>query len=247
MDIKVSDTVGGIVARHPSLARQFEEAGIDYCCGGGLPLEEACRKHGVDVTIFLQALREPASRSVGEELVDAAAMSLTELADHVEQTHHAYLKAELPRLRAMTAKVAAVHGHQDGRLMQVKEVLFALSMEMACHMAKEESVLFPLIRQLDAGMGALPLPCGSVDGMVRQMEHEHRLAGGALEQLRKLTDGHKPPVWACNTYRVMLEALACLERDMHQHVHKENNVLFPRAIEADSANQSSRDVARGRP
>jgi len=156
---------------------------------------------------------------------------LTALADHIEATHHAYLRTELPRLCTLTSKVASVHGDKDVRLAAVRDTLAALAAEMGQHMLKEERILFPMIRQLDASESVPAFHCGSLANPIGQMELEHDQAGAALVQLRALTDGFNPPEWACNTYRAMLDALAHLEQDLHQHVHKENNILFPRAIE----------------
>jgi len=234
---KATDTVGAIVAKRPALSRVFEQAGIDYCCGGKIPLDQACQKKGIDPQTFLVTMEEAVVAAGTEPLVDAAAMTLTALADHIEGTHHAYLKMELPRLGAMTTKVAAVHGEHDARLAQVRDTFAGLAAEMASHMMKEERILFPMIRQLDASKSAPAFHCGSVANPIRQMELEHDQAGGALAKMRELTDGFTPPDWACNTYRAMLDALAQLEHDLHQHVHKENNVLFPRAIALEAERQ----------
>lgn len=161
-------------------------------------------------------------------------MMLTELADHIEQTHHAYLRKELPRLEWMTEKVARVHGDKEPRLMKSREAFVALKAELEPHMMKEERILFPLIRQLEASADRSEFHCGSVADPIRQMEHEHNQAGDALAILNESTDGYTPPEWACNTYRAMLDSLAQLERDMHQHIHKENNVLFPKTLEREN-------------
>lgn len=228
---QITDTVGSIVARRPALSRAFEEAGIDYCCGGKITLAAACQKKGIDPHEFLAALKGFEAAEGSEETVDPSAMRLAELADHIERVHHAYLKAELPRLDAMTRKVAAVHGGDNPRLHEVRDTFVALNEEMSSHMSKEEEVLFPLVRQLEAGGTAGSCQCGSIAQPIQRMELEHNEAGEALARLRDLTDGFTPPDWACNTYRAMLDGLAHLEHDMHQHVHKENNVLFPRAID----------------
>jgi regulator of cell morphogenesis and NO signaling len=228
---KTADTVGSIVAQRPALSRVFEQAGIDYCCGGKISLEQACRKKRIDPQTFLAQLEEAAA---GDASVDAAAMSLTALADHIEATHHTYLKSELPRLDAMTQKVATVHGGEDARLHQVRETFLALAAEMTSHMMKEEQILFPMVRQLEASSTPPAFHCGSLANPIHQMEMEHDQAGAALAKLRDLSDGFNPPDWACNTYRAMLDALAHLERDLHQHVHKENNILFPHAIALES-------------
>lgn len=227
----VNDTVGDVVTHRPALSRVFEEKGIDYCCGGGQTLDQACQKKGLDPQVFLATLQESAQGSAEESVVDAAAMSLTELADHIEETHHRYLRSEFPRLDAMTLKVASVHSEKNSRLHQIRETFFALTAELSSHMMKEEQILFPMVRELDASETAPVFHCGSLANPIQQMESEHDQAGSALEKLRELTDGYTPPDWACNTYRAMLDALANLEQDLHQHIHKENNVLFPRALE----------------
>ncbi|RIK75648.1 MAG: iron-sulfur cluster repair di-iron protein [Planctomycetota bacterium] len=239
--IDVRSTVGELVARHPALSRVFEEAGVDYCCGGKKPLADACEQNGLDPAAFVVKLQQAADTADAGQFVDAAAMLLTELADHIEQTHHAYLKAELPRIDFLTAKVSSVHGDHDGRLREIRRITVQFIDELSAHMMKEERVLFPMIRQLESGSSPLAFHCGSIGNPIRQMELEHHGAGDALEQLRALSDGYTPPDWACNTYRAMLDALSRLERDMHQHVHKEDNVLFPRALarEAQLATQGA--------
>lgn len=236
MNLDPQQTVGEFVRQKPTRARVFESFKIDYCCGGKVSLARACEKRGIDVNDVLQSIRSIDEQAENcDTFVDTDSMSLTELADHVEQTHHAYLKAELPRLDAMTAKVARVHGDKDPRLHQVREAFVRLKAELEPHMFKEEQVLFPIIRQLDASTEPIEFHCGSVANPIRQMEHEHDLAGNELAALNQATDGYTPPDWACNTYRAMLDSLARLEADMHQHVHKENNVLFPKAIQLEQS------------
>ena len=229
--LETSNTVGEFVARHPGLSRVFEEAGIDYCCGGRRPLEEACREKGIDPVAMLATLEESSKAAAQASDVDAAGMSLTELVDHIEQTHHQYLREEFPRLDRMTARVATVHGDKEPRLLQIREAFVAMAAELTSHMMKEEQILFPMCRQLEAGDSTAASHCGSIANPIQQMESEHAQAGSALETLRELTDGYSPPDWACNTYRAMFDGLAQLERDLHVHIHKENNVLFLRAIE----------------
>lgn len=238
--LKVTDTVGEIVARHPALSRLFESSGIDFCCGGKTPLQEACRKQGIDAKAFLASLEAAATANENgaEPVVDAAALSLAALADHIETTHHAYLHAELPRVGALAAKVAAVHGGKEPRLVQVNQIVQAFVRDLAPHLAQEEEVLFPMVRHLGTGGETHPsIPSETVIELVRQMESEHDQAGAALARLRELTDDYVPPGWACNSYRALLDALAYLERDMHQHVHKENNILYPEAIKLEAASQ----------
>jgi regulator of cell morphogenesis and NO signaling len=130
----------------------------------------------------------------------------------------------------MVTKVAAVHGEKEPRLAQIKDVFLALSAELTTHLMKEEQVLFPMIRQLEASEVLPSFHCGSLVYPINRMGVEHDGAGLALAQLRQLTDDFTPPAWACNTYRALFDALATFEQDMHQHIHKENNVLFPQAV-----------------
>lgn len=227
--ISTQDTVGKLVTEKPSRSRFFEKIGIDYCCGGKKTLAEACSAKGLDANTILAVLDSADSDApTSVPLVDAAGMSMTQLCDHIEATHHTYLRAELPRLAFLTTKVASRHGERDARLNEVAQVFAALHAEMESHMMKEEQILFPLIRALDSNDTA-PSHCGSINNPIRVMEHEHDSAGGAVARMRILTDGFTPPMEACNTYRALLDALAHLEQDLHQHVHKENNILFPRA------------------
>lgn len=228
----ISDTVGEIVMKKPGLARTFEKLGIDYCCGGKISLEEACRPLSLDpqtVIAMLEVDNQPIDGS--GDPVDVAAMTLTDLADHIEQVHHAYINSEAPRLLEMTKKVASVHGEHDERLVEVHDVFVGLVSELSSHMMKEEQVLFPMIRQLEAGGENPAAHCGTIAAPINQMEAEHANAGTALARLQQLTDDHTPPEWACNTYRAMLDGIKHFEYDLHQHIHKESNVLFPRAIE----------------
>lgn len=221
--------VGNIVAAHPSLAVCFERVGIDYCCGGKRTLAQACASKGLDPVTFAALLETEMKLPGGGPVVDANAMTLTALTEHIEHTHHRYLKAELPALVEKADRVAHKHGWRDPRLAPVAETMRALAEEMAHHMAKEEAILFPLIRafeQTGAGSGH----CGTIANPIRQMELEHDSAGAAVARLRELTDGFAPNAEACNTHRAMLAGFARLETDLHAHVHKENNVLFPRAL-----------------
>ena len=228
-------TIGALVAARPALARLFDKLGFDYCCGGKQTLAAACARRGLDLATTL-ALFESADAALaaGPAEVDAAAMSLTQLADHIESTHHAYLKEELPRLVEMADRVATKHGWRDARLAELAGVVRDLAGEMLSHMQKEEVVLFPLVRQIEAGV-CVELCGGDLTGPIRQMEAEHEAAGGLTAQLRLLTDGFTPDAEACNTHRALLAGLAGFEADLHRHVHKENNVLFPRALKLAAA------------
>jgi len=223
-------TIGEIVAAHPSIARFFEHLGIDYCCGGKQPLADACSQKNLDLTTTLALLESAASTlDAMPTEVDAAAMTLTQLADHIEQTHHVYVTNEIPRLIEMADKVATKHGQRDSRLFEMGTVVHTLADELLSHMEKEEMVLFPLVRRLEAGT-ASEADQRMLSGPIQQMEAEHEDAGQALGRLRELTDGFTPDEESCNTHRALLSGLATFEADLHRHVHKENNILFPRAL-----------------
>lgn len=229
--LSLEATVGALVASKPARSRIFEQLGIDYCCGGKIPLAEACQKKGLDPQATLRMLGAlDAVTASATSTVDPANLTLSALADHIVQTHHAYLRTELPRLDTITEKVARVHGQHDPRLVEVRAAFVELAEEMTTHMAKEENVLFPMIRQLEASRDLTALHCGSLAHPIQQMEKEHESAGGGLARMRELSDNFTPPVWGCNTYRAMLDGLSQLEQDLHQHVHKENNILFPQAL-----------------
>ncbi len=228
--ISPETSLGAIVAARPSLARIFEGLGLDYCCGGKQTLAQAGQRKGLDVATLITTL-EAASAAVeaGPPEVDTACMTLTELADHIEQTHHQYLKTELPRLVEMAERVARKHAWRDPRLPEVWQTTAALAEEMFSHMMKEERILFPIVRQIDSG-SADGFHCGSIANPIRQMEAEHESAGNATARLRELTNGFLPDSEACNTHRALLAGLAEFEADLHRHVHKENNIMFPRAL-----------------
>lgn len=228
-------TIGAIVAAQPGLARLFERLGIDYCCGGKQTLAAACARSHLEVHTTIALLDSAgAALATGPTEVDAAAMSLTELVDHIETTHHAYLKVELPRLVEMSDRVSTKHGWRDPRFAETSSTVFELAQEMLCHMQKEEIALFPLVRQIEANTAAGLLGENLADP-IRQMEAEHENAGQLVAKLRQLTDDFTPDAEACNTHRALLAGLGELELDLHGHVHKENNILFPRTLALTSA------------
>jgi regulator of cell morphogenesis and NO signaling len=229
MSVTTKSTVGEWVVERPNLARVFEKLGIDYCCGGKKPLDQACRAKGLDPATVI-ALLNAGDGGPTANTIDVSSMSLTELADHIQGTHHDYLKSELPRLQPLIEKIAARHSDKNPKIVQLPYVYSGFRSEMEAHMAKEEQVLFPLIRTIDSAGGTGACACGSVANPIRVMEIEHQHAGDALLLMSQMTDGFTTPDQACNTYRAVMHSLAELESDLHRHVHKENNVLFPRAI-----------------
>ena len=209
-------TVGRIAAENPASTRVFEKYGIDFCCGGRTGFAEACAARGLNPETVLGEL-EAAAAGSAENRTDWQTAPIGLLIDHILGTHHVYLKRELPRLAAMLEKVEAAHG---SAVPAIAEVLGPMTAELEAHLMKEEIVLFPLIR------GGRP---GAM-GPIRVMLAEHDAAGEALAQLRSLTGGYRTPAEACNTWRALYAGLGELERDLHQHINLENNVLFPRAL-----------------
>lgn len=236
LEIDAQRTVADLVTELPARARVFERYSIDYCCGGKKPLTQAATERGVVTQTLLSELSN-IQPTDDQEAIDWSQRSMTELADHIESTHHAYLRTELPRLAMLVDKVAAVHGAAHPWMLEVRRVYGQLATELDSHSMKEEQVLFPICRALETE-GADPAPPGgSVENPVRAMEHEHDEVAVALGKLRNLTSGYQPPEGACNTFRVMLASLNELESDLHRHIHKENNILFPRAVAADAERQ----------
>lgn len=232
-------TVGEIAARLPATVRVFEKYGIDFCCGGKLPLADACRKRGLDPAAVLGEL-EGAASSPAADATDWQTAELGALMDHIVTTHHAYMKTELPRLEAMLAKVVQAHGAHHGEVLHsLSDIYAAMKEELDGHLMKEERVLFPLIAVLEMartrGTAAPPSHCGSVRNPLRVMLMEHDSAGDALARMRALTGDYTPPADACNTFRALYHGLAEMEADLHRHIHLENNILFPRAVALESA------------
>jgi regulator of cell morphogenesis and NO signaling len=219
--------IGQIVAGNPERARVFERLDIDYCCGGKMRLDDACNAKELDVEKIIAEIEELDARYPASG-VDWTHASLAELADHIVAAHHDYLRAELPRLSGLTARVKNAHGARHPEVVELDTVFQKMRIELETHTAKEESVLFPFIKRLEQ---ADALPAGfSVAQPIAVMEAEHDEAGDALADIRTLTNDFTPPPDTCNTHRVLLSALQELESNMHQHVHKENSILFPRAI-----------------
>lgn len=230
--MNAEQTVGELVTERPSRSRVFAQHGIDYCCGGGKSLASACASKGLAVEKLIAELEAAEAPAPGEPVF--AQMSLTELTEHLVATHHAYLRAELPRLREMVHKVARVHAEKDARLPQLAPVFDALYMDLMPHLDKEEMILFPAIRDMEAGREKGNC-FGHISGPISVMESDHEQVGQLLARMRELCDDYVVPAEACNTWRAMLDGLQELEADTHQHVHLENNLLHKRAIELSEA------------
>jgi regulator of cell morphogenesis and NO signaling len=230
-----SETVGRLVAEQPLRAAVFDHFGIDYCCGGKQTLVDACEQGGIAPdTVIASLVDNDAKVEVDQRAQNWLYASLTELADHIEETHHVYLKSELPRLQALADKVAKVHGVREPRLVKVATLFSAMSEELLEHTAKEELVLFPFMRLLDQGKGSPNATFSTVAKPVSCLESEHDDAGAVLMQLRQLTDQYAPPEGACASWQALLAGLAHLDQDLRIHIHKENSILFPLAVKTEA-------------
>jgi regulator of cell morphogenesis and NO signaling len=222
--ISANAQVADLVIADPSRARVFEKLGIDYCCGGNVPLADAAEALGLKPDDVIALLEEPRDR--GAEDVDWTAEPLTVLVRHIIDTHHAYLHEELEPLGALVAKVARAHGDAHPALHDVEATYNGLAAELVEHLAEEETVVFPACLATDEAGDR-----SAIGEPIAEMLRDHDAVGAALLTLRTLTHGYQAPVDACNSYRAMLDRLATLEADVHRHVHEENNILVPRVLE----------------
>ena len=217
-------TVGELVAERPGRSRVFQAVNIDFCCQGGRTLREACERKGIAAEAVVEQLEAELADQTSPEQ-NPAALPPHELADYIVATHHGFLRRELPRLHAMSERVAQVHGGHTPSLVEMFHVFTGMEAELASHMMKEEQVLFPAVVAMSRGE---PAP-GELDGPIACMILEHEEVGAALARLRELSHGFLPPADACNTYRALFAGLHDLEEDVHRHIHLENAVLFPLA------------------
>lgn len=222
--------VGRLIAEHPEFACVLEQFGIDYCCGGAKTLADACRKKGIPIASVIEAIDAAANLMQPDEK-DWTAVSLSELIDHIVSRYHQRLRQDLPRIAELAEKVARVHGQSHPRMVELAAVFRQFRDELEQHMQKEELILFPGIARIAAGGSPKTFGCGGgLEHPIEVMMQEHDSAGEALARMRTLSDGYTPPPDACGSFKLLLHSLAGLELDMHQHVHKENNILFPRAL-----------------
>lgn len=237
-----TQTVRDIATENPAAVRVFEKYGIDYCCGGRVPLAEACATKGLNVDDVIASLETAAAPfAPGEK--DWAKESLTDLAAHIVATHHAYVSREVPRLNELAGKVVGRHGDTRQELAVIQSKLTELGEELIAHQGKEEVVLFPYIGKFEryaSGVGVKPRSCfGTIDHPITMMTQDHDYAGKLMAEIRGLSRDYTPPAGACPTFRAFYAGLDEFEQDLHQHIHLENNILFPRAIalEASAAQQ----------
>ena len=224
-----NSTLADIVTARPSLARTLEARGLDYCCGGSTTLEDACAANQLDAGAVLADLT--ADGAADETAPDWATMSVVELVDHIESTHHTYLSAEMPRLTALAEKVLSVHGERHPELTEIAACYATIRADLEPHLANEEQVLFPMIRELASADAESASDSGPLQHQISVMLAEHDAVGELLAKLRNLTNDYQQPADACASYDALFAGLAEFEADTHLHVHKENNVLIPAVVD----------------
>ncbi|MGE0103662.1 MAG: iron-sulfur cluster repair di-iron protein [Blastocatellales bacterium] len=245
MNIGPTNTVAELALNNPASTRVLEKYGIDYCCGGRRPIGEACREAGVDFDTLVGMIEAAPAGGA-----DWRQEPVSRLIDHILETHHVFTRSELARITGLLDKVCNRHGENHPELLNLRERFEVLRGDLIPHMLKEEQVLFPYLRQLEHAVdtGARPPEpfFMTVRNPVRMMEREHDTAGDLLRELRALTHDYTPPEDACMSYKALFNALSDIEADLHRHIHLENNVLFPRAVEMESSiNPDERTVPGG--
>src|SRR5579884_161379 len=235
MAIDTQQTVRDLVRSNPAAVGVLESFGIDYCCGGNKSLSEACQGVSFPLEMIVRQLEEALRLPPIQEDCHWLTCPLTELANHIVETHHEYSRKQLPVLTALAAKVNMRHGANKPELARLQELVIALGQELTAHMVKEEQVLFPLFQRMqDNADAGYPLDPAIAEGLlypVRRMMEEHDDAGELLRVIRSVTNDFQPPKGACTSFQTLYAELKQHEEDLHWHVHLENNILFPRALE----------------
>jgi regulator of cell morphogenesis and NO signaling len=222
--------VGAIVAENFKTAKVFTQYGIDFCCKGGISLKDACSKNGVNLQEVTEDLQKA---TVLPQEVNYTDFGLSQLIDHIMETHHQYVENAIPALKAYLQKLATVHGDRHPELFQIRDEFMAASDALTAHMKKEEFILFPYVKAMEeaekSGFALSKPHFGHIDNPINMMEDEHETEGERFRTISELSDGYKTPSDGCQTYRVAFEMLKEFESDLHTHIHLENNILFPKA------------------
>lgn len=229
------NTIGEIVAEDYRAATVFKQYDIDFCCKGNRSLSEVCRQKGLQEEEVMDALRQVTSEA-GQGAEDYASWSPDRLASHIEARHHGYVREQIPVLNGFLEKLCKVHGERHPELFEIRELMEGAGHDLSMHMHKEERVLFPYIRELSAarreGVKSMPPPpFGTAANPVAMMKEEHEHEGDRFRRIAEITDNYQAPADGCTTYRVAFQLLRDFEQDLHLHIHLENNILFPAALE----------------
>jgi regulator of cell morphogenesis and NO signaling len=237
MEINSNSMIGQIVASDYRAAEVFKSFGIDFCCRGNRTIKEVCENGEPDMDVLVHALSGLKVQSAKGENWDTWPLDL--LADYIETKHHRYVEEKTPVIKEYLAKICSVHGGQHTELFEIKNLFFESAGELAAHMKKEELVLFPFVRKeavSEKEHSPLSRPFfGTVQNPVYMMEQDHDAEGERFRKIAKLSNNYTPPPGACNTYKVAFALLQEFEEDLHQHIHLENNILFPKAIAAEKS------------
>ena len=224
-----------IVNNNHQAASVFEKYHLDFCCKGKRSLEQACSEQQLSISRVTEDLENVFATDNNSTVIDFEKMNLPQLADYIVQTHHAFVKNEMPQILAYLQKVSSKHGERHPDLYRIFQTFNAVKEEMEGHMKKEELILFPRIKEMqkliDNENANFQLNITYLQSPIAVMEQEHDHAGDLLNDIRILSNDYTPPQDACTTYRLSFAALKAFEMDLHQHVHLENNILFPKAIE----------------
>jgi len=243
MTLTVTKTVRDYAIETPQTIPVFERLRIDYCCGGNRPLDEACAAANVNLEQVLKSIEAAIAEPVRPSDRELRSGSLAELISHIVRTHHVFVRTQIPEIAALIEKVNAKHGTNHPELGKIRTVFHGLGDELMTHLMKEENILFPYIERMEESVlqhePVLPPPFGTVANPVRMMEHEHDNAGIALRILRDASQNFTPPADACTSFQALYTALANFEKDLHQHIHLENNILFPQALKMETAKARS--------
>ncbi len=229
-------TLAQIVTGNHRTAAVFEKYHLDFCCKGKRSLQQACAEQDIAIEELVTELNNLSSTTGNSQhSFPFDQLSLAQLADYIVSTHHDYVKRELPQLLAYLQKVASKHGQRHPELLKIFDLAAAIKEEMDMHMMKEEQVLFPRIKEVEKIAGQ---PAGEyrmnlfyLQAPIMMMEQEHDHAGSLTEEIRTLSNNYSAPADACTTYKLAYASLQAFEIDLHQHVHLENNILFPKAVE----------------
>ena len=227
-------TVGKIATENPASVRVFERLGIDYCCGGKLPLTQACERAGIKIGDAVSLLNEAGTREDAANNANWTQATASELIGHITSTHHVFVRQEIPRIQGLLSKVKNRHGAAHPEVAEIEALLLAASQELQAHLMREEQALFPYIGQLESAAlnnSAPPQACfPSVEFPISRMLADHDDAGELFARMSALSNQYTPPEGACMSYQALYNGLREFEQDLHQHIHLENNILFPRAI-----------------
>ncbi len=233
-ETKVKD----IALSNPAARHVLESAGVDYCCGGGKSLQEACLHADVPTEEILRRLHEN-SKDISPDEENWTSAPLSDLTRHIREKHHRYVRDAISRVQPLLDKVREKHGENHPEIADIQRLFTEVSREMIMHMQKEEQILFPYIDALQRsadGNGSVEAPFfQTVRNPIQVMMSEHDAAGEIVRQIRKASSEYTAPADACTSYQALYQDLREFEADLHQHVHLENNILFPRAVEMEAA------------